>query len=347
MNRQQPNFTAQIARSFFLLSLLTISMVGTVAYVRGRNALQQAAFSRLTMAATLKEKEISRWLVSCEEDFLIIADFPSVRQDMRSLLDNEPETEAYQEAYQRLSVYLAEISKKKPKFTEISLQNRANKIVISTDPLLQGTYEISTNLTELKTIVPGETFAPTFYVSPKTGKPAITYATKVYDANGERQGMILANLNLKRIDDIISERTGLDKTDETYLVGSLANKTAFISRDDTTLALPDGPHSEGIDAAFRGESGTALYDNYKGHRVLGVYSWLAGQDIALLAEISESEAFAPARQLATAIMLVGLGAAGILSLGVSRLAHQLSESRKQIESYSDRLRKNRRCGQYG
>ena len=38
-------------------------------------------------------------------------------------------------------------------------------------------------------------------------------------------------------------------------------------------------------------------------------------------------------------MLVGLGATGVLSLGVSRLAHQLSESRKQIDRYSDQLEK--------
>jgi signal transduction histidine kinase/DNA-binding response OmpR family regulator len=343
MNRQQPNntasITAKIARSFFLLALLTISMVGIVAYVGGRNALRQAAFSRLTMTATLKEKEISRWLVSCEEDFLLIAEFPTVREDIRTLLETSSETLEHQAAYQRLGAYFAEISKKKPKFTEISLQNRANQILLSTDPKLEGTYEISTNLTEVDTIVPGETFTPIFYVSPETGEPAITYATKVFDATGDRQGMILANLNLKRIDDIISERTGLDKTDETYLVGSLASKTAFISRDDTARDFPQGPHSQGIDAAFRGENGAALYDNYRGQRVLGVYSWLADQDIALLAEISEAEAFAPARRLATTIMLVGIGAAGILSFGVSRLAHQLSESRKQIESYSDRLEK--------
>ncbi len=339
MSRQQSNFTAQIARSFFLLSMLTVSMVGTVAYVRGRSALKEAAFSRLTMTATLKEKEISRWLVSCEEDFLIIADFPTVRQDMQMLLDSEPGSSSYEAAYARLSGYFAEVSKKKPKFTEISIQNRANEIVLSTNPVLEGTYEISTNLTEVETVVPGETFAPIFYVSPETGKPAITYATKIYDASGDRQGMILANLNLKRIDDIISERTGLDNTDETYLVGSLASKTAFISREDNKLNLPQGPHSKGIDTALKGENGSGLYNNYLGQRVLGVYSWLADQDIALLAEISEAEAFAPARQLATTIMLVGLGAAGILSFGVSRLAHQLSESRKQIESYSDRLEK--------
>jgi signal transduction histidine kinase/CheY-like chemotaxis protein len=334
---EQPGFTTYIARSFLLLALITVYMVGTVAFVRGREALKQAAYSRLQVTATLKEQEINRWLESCEEDFLLIAEFPSVKQNIQTLLDSPPNSAAYEASYARLSAYFAEIGKKKPKFTNISIQNRANQIVLSTDPTLEGKYEIATNLTELESVVSGETFAPIFYVSPKTGKPAITYSTKIYDAAGDRQGMILADLKLKRIDDIISERTGLDRTGETYLVGSLANKNAFISRGESADTPTDNPHSEAIDAAFRAENGAALYDNYLGQPVIGVYRWLADQDLALLAEMSQTEAFAPARSLAATIMLVGLGAAGVLLLGVNRLARQLSVSRQQIENYSQQL----------
>ncbi|MGB3292646.1 MAG: ATP-binding protein [Phormidesmis sp.] len=339
MSDQQSSFSAQIARSFLLLALLTVSMVGIVAYVRGREALQKAAFSRLAMTATLKEKEIIRWLESCEEDFLLIAKFPTVERDIQQLLGEPKGSEARAAAYRRLSAYFTEIAEIKPKFTEISIQNRANQIILSTDPTLEGTYEIATNLTELETVISGEKFSPIFYVSPEDGRPAVTYASKVHDPAGDRQGMILANLNLKRINDIISERTGLDETGKTYLVGSLANKTAFIARPETSISLPNGPHSEGIDAAFTGENGAGLYDDYLGEPVIGVYRWLAGVDVALLAEMSKDEALAPARRLAAAIMLVGLGAAGLLLLGVSQLARQLSFSRQQIEGYSHQLEK--------
>ncbi|MGB7085779.1 MAG: ATP-binding protein, partial [Phormidesmis sp.] len=340
MSRQQPSFTARIARSFLLLALLTVSMVGTVAYVQGRKALENAVFSRLKMTATLKEKEITRWLESCEEDFLLIAEFPTVKRDIQQLLDNPSGSEAHRSAYRRLSAYFDEISEKKPKFTQLSVQNRANQIILSTDPTLEGKYEISTNLTELEEVVAGDTFAPIFYVAPNSGKPAITYARKVYSTSGDRQGMILANLNLKRIDDIISEGVNPQSTGETYLVGRLANKTAFISReDDPSTTLPDGPKSKGIDTTLTGKDYEGEYDNYLGQRVIGVSRWLAGQDLALLAEMPTAEAFKPARRLAAKIMLVGLGAAGILFLGVSRLARQLSLSRKQIESYSRQLEK--------
>ncbi|MEO1621411.1 MAG: ATP-binding protein [Cyanobacteria bacterium J06632_3] len=330
-------FTARIARSFLLLALLTVSMVGIVAYSRGRHALENAAYSRLQMTATLKQKEITRWLESCEEDFLLIADFPTVEDDIQLLLSEPESATAYQEAYQRLSAYFSEIQETKPKFAEISIQNRANQIILSTNPEKEGTYEMAANLTELESVIAGEKFAPNFYRSP-SGIPAITYARKIFNSAGDRrQGMLLANLNLERIDDIISERTGLDKTGETYLVGIISNRPAFLSRSNSVLPSSEGPTSQGIEAALEGENGQAEYNNYAGDPVIGVYRWLPGQDIALLAEMGQAEAFAPARRLAVAIVLVGLGSVGVLLLGISRLARQLSESRRKIEQYSQQL----------
>ena len=267
-------FTGRIARSFLLLSMLTVAVVGTVAYVRGRDALENATYDQLQMTATLKQKEIVNWLESCEEDFLLIAEFPTVRNNIQTLLSAQPETAAYQQAYERLTAYFAKIREIKPKFTEISIQNKANQIIFSTNPDLEGKYEISTNLTEVESVVPGEKFVPNFYVSPVTSRPAITYANKVLDSKSQRLGMIIANLNLKRIDDIISAHTDLNETGETYLVGSLSNKFAFLARRNNLLTSTEGPQSQGIEAAFRGENGASIYDNYEGKPVIGVYRWL-------------------------------------------------------------------------
>ncbi|MEO0770803.1 MAG: hypothetical protein AAFY72_15520, partial [Cyanobacteria bacterium J06649_4] len=125
-------FTSRIARSFLLLSMLTVAVVGTVAYIQGRNALESAARSRLQMTATLKQKEITRWLESCEEDFLLMAEFPTVKNSIQTLLTAQPDTPAYQQAYESLSAYFEEIREIKPKFTEISIQNKANRIIFST-----------------------------------------------------------------------------------------------------------------------------------------------------------------------------------------------------------------------
>ncbi|MGC1527078.1 MAG: ATP-binding protein [Phormidesmis sp.] len=329
------NFTSRIARSFLLLALLTVMMVGTVAFIQGRRALKASAYARLEVTANLKQNEISRWLHSCEEDFALIAEFPTVRQEVRTLLNELPTSAAYESAYQRLYAYFTEVSAIKPKFTEISLQNLSNQIILSTNPDKLGQYIVATNLTEVALDSSNTVSTPSFYVSPETGKPIITYASKIYDSGQNRQGMILANLKLARIDSIVSDNSDLEGTTlRTYLVGSLGGKTAFISKADDAYALPE---SDGITAALRGESGQKDYQNYEGNWVLGVYHWLADQNVALLSELDRGEALAPAQNLAGAIALIGSGAAAILFVGVSRLARQLSQSRRQIERYSQQL----------
>ncbi|NEP18010.1 MAG: response regulator [Leptolyngbya sp. SIO4C1] len=335
---QKPSFTTKVASAFLFLALLTVATVGGVAFVRARAALKQAAFDRLSVTATLKQQEINRWLESCEQDFLLIAQFPDVNQRLLQLVTSSPGSPDRQTTYASLSDYMTRIRTFKPKFTEVFVIDRSNRIVLSTDSAREGKYEIATNFTYFEEVIAGEEFTPVFYVSPVTGKPAVTYASPIRDRSGQRQGVILANLNLKRIDQIVRERTGLGDSGETYVVGSLAEKTSFISREEISqLSLPTEPHSFGIDQAMQGLSGADLYTNYAGISVLGVYRWLNEQDIGLIVEMSQAEAFAPAKRLAGTIVVVGLGSAAVLLLGIVGLARQLAQSRSQLENYSRQL----------
>ncbi|MEL7011475.1 MAG: sensor protein, partial [Cyanobacteria bacterium J06588_4] len=70
MKLPQLSLTTKIANYFLLLALMTVGIVGGVAYFRAREALEQAAFDRLNVAATLKEQEIRRWFEQRQRDFL-------------------------------------------------------------------------------------------------------------------------------------------------------------------------------------------------------------------------------------------------------------------------------------
>ena len=63
-----------------------------------------------------------------------------------------------------------------------------------------------------------------------------------------------------------------------------------------------------------GRDGQALYENYRDEPVVGVYRWLPEIGAALVAEQSQSEAFAPARRLA--VTIGGIGALFVALLGV-------------------------------
>ncbi|MGL5833198.1 MAG: cache domain-containing protein, partial [Waterburya sp.] len=325
--------TTKIANYFLLLALTTVSIVGGVAYFRAREALKQAAFDRLNVAATLKEQEITRWFEDQQRDFLQTTQMPDVQANLDILLNSRNE-EAKQQAYQILKQYLNQLNQIKPSLKEIYVLDRSNKIILSSNQQREGEYEILANITYVEEVKVSANFAPIFYVSPTTRKLTITLAKPL----ANRSGMILINLDLERIDSIVREKTGLGKSGESYLIGSLISKNAFIAgKSQSNPATFDDLDSPGINAAMSGMSGYGLYRNYAKSDVLGVYRWLNEQDIALLVEISQSEAFNPARQLASTIVLVGLISVAGLLIGVNWLALQLLFSQRQLEKSSQQL----------
>ncbi|MBD1997496.1 response regulator [Leptolyngbya sp. FACHB-541] len=331
------NITNRVSSSFLLLSLVTVGVVGGVAFTRAREALKQATFNQLNVTANLKEEEMSRWFEDQQRDVLLMTQVPNIQDDLGILLSERSDAN-YTAAHEELSDYLTKFVQLKPSLLEVSILDSSNRIVLSTNRSREGRYEVLASVTYLDHVEPGNTFDPIFYVSSTTGKPSVTLAAPLRDELGTRRGLILAHLNLDRIDQIVRERTGLGRSGETYLVGSFSSETMFISREQSRsqTVLPE-ISSHGIDAAMHGISGSGLYSNYVGVSVIGVYRWLNDRDIALLVEMEQNEAFAPARQLAGTIMLVGLASAGILAIGVYWLAQQLQISRKQLENYSRQL----------
>ncbi len=324
MNFWKQHLTVRLAGSFLLLSLVTVGIVGGATFVRSKEALKKAAFERLSVAATLKEEEISRWFEDRERDFLLIPQFPEIQAQLRQLLEEELTDTQVQGAYNDISDYLIAVSESKPSFRELFIIDRSNRVIISTDKAREGEYEVAANLTYFEKIQ-DESITPVFYVSPVTGKPAVTFATPVRNAAGERVGVFLAHLSLDRIDQIVRQRTGLGNSGETYLVGSLVTENALISSDRTdTEKFPDGANSMGINAAMQGMSGSGLYPNYRGIPVVGVYRWLKNQDIALLVEMEQREAFAPAQRLARTTGLIGFGSAGVLLIAVYVLSRRIT-----------------------
>ncbi|MBE9168752.1 response regulator [Pleurocapsales cyanobacterium LEGE 06147] len=337
MKHWQQSLTTKITNYFLLLALITVGIVGGVAYFQARKALQQAAFERLRVAATLKEGEITRWFEDQQRDFLLITELPDIRAKLQILCEARLLEES-REAYQVLSRYFQAVIKTKPSLGEIFILDRRNKIILSTNQQREGEYEILANITYVEQVELEDNFAPIFYVSPVTGEPTITLAKPLVDSQGVRQGIILVEIDLDRIDRIVRERTGLGDSGETYLVGSLVSKNAFISgNSERSSDYPDGVSSPGIDAAMSGSSGYGRYHNYAGVPVLGVYRWLNDRDIALMIEIGQEEAFAPARQLASTIVAVGLLSVLGLLIGINWLSRQLSLSRQKLEDYSHQL----------
>ena len=253
-----------------------------------------------------------------QENFSRIAALPAIRSAAASFLESE-NTPDHAAAYENLERLVG--SAAVPDLTEIFfLTDVGGRIFFSTEKSREGAYRVTDSyyLQGLDGPV-----VQNVYPSPVTSDPTLTVATQLLDGGGERVGVIAANVNLEKLDRIVNDRTGLGSSGESYLVDAF---NVFVSAEGFgTEQYPRGVHSFGIDAAVKGERGAGTYLNYAEVPVIGVYRWIPERDLALLTEVHESEALAPARKLGLILALVGLIAVGLLGVGVYLIVRRIAE----------------------
>jgi len=311
---------ARLVSYYILLSLVAVSFAAFIGNQLARNALESAIFDKLEVAATLKEEELNRWVEDRQRDVVLLSRLPEFQAQTKLLVGQEETTTEYQQAYDLLLDYLDNTIDIKPAIQEFFiLSDVGGEVVLSTDQSHEGEYRVTDRYFTQGRL---DTFVQNVYLSPVTGKPAITVSTPLFDESGLLLGVLAAHLDLESIDKIFAERTGLGETGETYLVDKF---NVFVSEVRFgTEKYPRGVHTDGIDAALQGKSGSGLYLNYREEPVIGVFKWLEEHELALIAEIQQEAALAPARQLAQTILFSGLGVAGLLAVGAYFMSRQIA-----------------------
>jgi len=317
----QKSLMARLVGYFLLLSLVTVGLLGYIAFSNARAALEQSVYERLNASAAFKEGELNRWVSDQEQDVLLISRSPFLLSRTQALLQLSESDPDYRTLHDQLLNHFHAIDDIRLDWQEISLLSlQGGKIFLSTNPGFEGQYRVRD-----KYFVTGQqgTFVQNVYPSPLTAKPTMTIATPlVLPETQQPIGVLAVNLNLERMDEIIQDRTGLGTTGEAYLVDQY---NVFVSGERFgRQEYPRGVHTEGIRVALSGKNGSGLYLNYADVPVIGVYRWIKRRELALMAEISQREAFAPARQLAWTIFGVGLTLAAVLAGGVYLLARQIA-----------------------
>jgi len=317
----------QIVGSFLILSLVTISIVGYTTFSQARASLKESVFDRLNFAVKLKENELNNWVLDQRKNILAIAELPEINNQAKILLTSKKSAPEYKSAQALLQTSLTSFTTNISSLKEIFILSRSSRTLVSSDYNKVGKYKPLVQYSEV-TKSPTDNLISNFYRSAETGKPMITFAIPILNENGNKLGMLATHLNLERIDAIIREQAGLGETAETYLVGnigsSLSRRNVFVSATKFgSDEFPDGISSKAINTAINGKNGKGLYLNYRGVPVIGVYRWLEYQDLALLAEIEQTEAFAPAGHLASSILLIGLTLALVMAAAMLLLGRKI------------------------
>ncbi len=299
---------ARLVGSFLVLSLLTVGVIGYVVNVRATDDLRTAVLDQLNTAADARVSVVERWLDEQHRNVLFVAGLLETQDGGRATvgaaLGDGTDADA---ARDDVRSTLAFAVRQTTGLQEVMLLDADGTIRVSTFGAHEGVPQGEEGYFTRGLAQPG--IEGVFDWS-LTGAPTIMAMTPV-EVEGERAGVLAAVLDLSRLHSILLERVGIGESGTTILVspdgrpvrGRLAGETPVIS-------------SDGIAAALAGENGQGSYVNHEGTPVIGSYRHIDDIGSALLAEMSQDEAFAPARDLAFLIGLVALVSVALLAVAI-------------------------------
>lgn len=328
-------FTNRLAGTMLVLLLMAVVLVGSIVYLRATQSLTTSMYERLAAIAGLKRENLNRWIDQQRASIVFIAFQPDVRRQVGTLIDpassGASATQAdRQAAYTALSEYLNFVVTSVANVNELSIVDMDGAVVLSTLPDHEGQLHAEDEFFRQGIFT---TYTQPVTISQADGLPRITVSTPLFNQNGRRVGVLVGQLNLARVDHIFRDRGGLVTSDETYLVTA---SHLFVSAASYPGASQER-RSAGIEAALNGQEGKAVYANYLGVPVLGVYLWLDDLKVALLAEMSQAEAYAPARRLALTTFVFGGLAALVLAGAAYLMARRITRPVMAITETANRV----------
>ncbi len=304
-----------------LLGVLAVVLLSLMTYVTVRDLLEKSVSDRLKVAVDLQEKELQRWIDDQKTTVVFISRAPFVRERVVDLLSRPKDHVYYRRSYRELSEYLFSYIKNFSGLREITiLSSRDGRVVFSTIPehIDEFRGEDTFFLEGQKSL-----FIQGVYPGRETRLPTITIARPLLGALGEKDGVLAVHLNLQRMAEVVLDHPGLGPSGEVHLLDRF---NAVLDVDGSGRAeLPPGVRSAAAGRGSVGQEGVSRYANSAGIPVVGYFRWVPELDVAILAEIAQSEAFFAAEQLGLMIASLGLALIVCLVVGNIFFARRLAE----------------------
>ncbi len=329
----------RLVGSFLVLSVLMVAAVGALAYLRARSTLQQSVYARLDAAVEQKAGAVNSWVDDQRRNVVFVATLfgstqssgdPQLKRLSQQLLAPSTAATTRKHAHDTMRALLDGVVSQTADAEEYMILDQNGLVRLSTTPTHEGASQAHERY--FQDASSGITTVEPVRLSTLTKQPSITIATPLFNQDGQEIGELAAALNLERLDSIVLQSTGLGESGQIYLVGS---NNRFVGQRLATGTYGGSVHSRGIDAGLRQVRGHALYADYRGHAVIGSYQWLPGTGTALIAEMKQATAFAPARRLGLTIGGFGLLVVALLGIGTYLLSRRIAKPILAITSTAE------------
>ena len=317
--------------SFFcIIAIMSILMISFITFHYSRSALQHSAFNELSAVCKIKQKQILDYLINREGIIKILSESNDAK-NAYALLKNyhdagggdpngpyDVHSKEYEEIYQKIGNYFRNfldtfgfkdiyfICAPHGHVMYTTAKERDLGTNLGVGPYRKsGLSSLWSKVVNQKRIV----FEDFSQYSP-IGKPAAFIGAPFSDDNGKVVALVALQIDSKRIDSIMLEKTGMGQTGESYLVGTDRYMRSSSRFESTSTILVKKVDTVATQKALNGQSGQEIILDYRGLPVLSSYypmnfKQTLGCDFewAIVAEIDEKEAFAPIYNLLQKIIL--------------------------------------------
>src|SRR5574341_37630 len=334
MRREQLPFWRQLRWNlvfyFVLLAVLPVLLVAAATLARTSAQARDQVYNQLDSVAQLKQDAILRALEQGDIAIdLVLRDPVRSQQFIDLALSPSPEEQA------AINTMLASAVGESGVFHRLFFYTPDGTVIAASEPADVG--KVVTRQPYYQADPQEDFTTPPFY-GLATGALEMYQIEPFRDENGRLLGVMAGQIDVSLLSDIMLERTGLGETGNTYLV----------SRENSYLLTPSrfegypanrAYTSEGIRAGLNGETGRGAYLDFRDPAVpvFSSYRYIPDLEVALIAEIDQSEALIATRQAQTVGIVLAV-VAGLAAVGVGFLtAQQISRPISRLTETAARI----------
>ncbi|MCP3942365.1 MAG: methyl-accepting chemotaxis protein [Desulfobacteraceae bacterium] len=331
------SLSRQIIAQFLLAVFIPVTIISILAFTYVKEELKQDAFNQLSALEEIKKHQILDYFKERLTDVTILATLSLVKNSFQELKTYHTKekidpgsvfnvtSQRYISIAKKIDPFLQLYTKSYEYHDLVFICNQFGHVMYSVarendlgTNLKTGPFKNS-GLARLwsKVVATQKTTMTDYSDYAPSNAPAAFLGAPVMDSEGRIIGVIALQVSTRQIDAIMQNNIGMGKTGETYLVGE-----DLLMRSDSRFEPQSTILKKKIDtpavrrALKQDEPGqqTEIIKDYRDIRVLSSYSHLGldktfGTDFdwMIIAEIDESEAFAPITGVRWRILITGIG----------------------------------------
>jgi PAS domain S-box-containing protein len=336
--------TMRIVLFFVLLAAALLATVGVLSYRSASEGLKATVMSTMLAVTLEKEASLSGWLGQQVDDLGSLAAETDIEQETMEVISTAPATSEARAAHAALVQELqSHTNRVLSGYMELFIIDpKSGRVLASSNSTTEGRLKSGQLYFENgKT----ELYLQSPFYSAELQAPARFAGAPILGPDGELVAVLAARFDFRAMKTITDRRTGLYRTEDTYLVNAakfLITQPRFISTPAVLHRLID---TAPVRDCVTGNSGALLTTDYRAVPVISVYRWIDKYQLCLLVEIDQAEALAPALALRRTVLWISLLAllitaalAMLLARTITRPLRRLHESVKRFaEKTSEEL----------